>query len=95
MKILLAALALSLAACSGSNLSSGIVEQAQQVELDSTPPNADPEKDEDDADARYATQLVVRLDDGRTVTLTYSGVRRFEAGQPVRVHVSETGAFVM
>jgi len=95
MKILLAAAVLSLAACSGGNLSSGIVERAQQVELDSSAPNPDLAKDEDDGDARYGTQLVVRLDDGRTVSLTYSGVRRFEPGQPVRVHVSGSGAFVM
>jgi hypothetical protein len=107
MKALLAsaATALLLAACSGGpgrtpdagKVSSGIVERAQPVELIS-PAEADADKDvyEDGLDApRFATQLEVRLDDGRIVILTYSGPRRFEAGQRVRVHVDEKAAFVV
>ncbi len=103
--LIVAVLELSLAACSGGpgrtpangEVSQGVVERAQEVELIS-PAEAAADKDvyEDGQDApRFATQLEVRLDDGRTVILTYSGPRRFEAGQRVRVHVDEKAAFVV
>jgi hypothetical protein len=102
MKFLAIAAALSLAACysdvgaphADPELSSGVVETVQQVPLGS-PPDPEAEKDEDDLQARIATQLVVRLDDGRTVILAYTGERRFEEGQRVRVHLNERGAFVL
>ncbi len=93
-------LALTLAACSlrgtaDDELTSGIVERAQQVELLS-PAEVDPENGEEDLDdARFATQLEVQLDDGRIVILTYSGPRHFQAGQRVRVHVDDKAAFVV
>src|SRR2546422_764674 len=34
-------------------------------------------------------------DGGRTVYLVYTGPRQFQAGQPVRVHVSDGGVFIL
>ncbi len=102
MKAFLIATLLLVAACSDGlgpsqaerDLSLGIVESVEQVEL-GNPLGADTDGDEDDQDARFASQIVVRLDDGRSVILVYTGVRRFQAGQQVRVHVSDRGAFMM
>jgi len=102
MRALLIAALLLLGACSGGlgpgqaaqNLLPGVVESVAQLEPDSAP-EPDPQRDQDDLAAPSGTELVVRLDDGRTVMLTYSGPRRFEAGQRVRVHLDERSAFVM
>jgi len=101
MKAFLVAALLLLAACSDwpgphaeRDLSPGLIESVEQVEL-GVPPEVDPGRDEDDADTQLGSQLVVRLDDGRTVILVYTGARSFAAGQRVRVHVSDLGAFVM
>ena len=32
---------------------------------------------------------------GRTVYLVYTGPRQFQAGEPVRVHVSDAGVFIL
>ncbi|MEA3193759.1 MAG: hypothetical protein QOD26_2092 [Betaproteobacteria bacterium] len=101
--LIVAVLELSLAACSGGpgrtpadgEVSSGVVERAQQVELLSPAETDRQDGEEDLDDARFATQLVVRLNDGRTVTIVYSGPRHFEAGQRVRVHADEKAAFVL
>ncbi len=92
---------LLVAACSDSsgsppaehNLWPGIVERVEQVELASPIHASDSGRDE--PDPRLANKIAVRLDDGRTVVLLYTGARRFQAGQRVRVHVSDLGAFMM
>ena len=102
MRALLIAALLLLGACSGGlapgqaaqNLLPGVVESVAQVEPDSAP-EPDPQRDQDDLAAPSGTELVVRLDDGRTVVLSYTGPRNFAAGQRVRVHLDERSAFVM
>ncbi len=102
MKALVVAALLLVAACSDSlgsfpadrDLSPGIVESVERVELGS-PIQASRDADSDEPDQRFGNQIVVRLDDGGTVILVYTGARRFQAGQRVRVHVSDLGAFIM
>jgi hypothetical protein len=100
MKYLLLAVSLLLAACTQTHapgalnqLSPGVIEDVQPVELgDPAPPEDEPD---DDAEPTYGDRLVVRLDDGRTVYLVYTGPRHFEAGEAVRVHLSDAGVFVL
>ena len=102
MAALVVAELLLVAACSDSlgslpadrGLSPGIVESVERVELGS-PIQASRDADKEEPDQRFGNQIVVRLDDGRTVILVYTGVRRFQAGQRVRVHVSDRAAFVL
>ncbi len=102
MKYFLIAVSLLLAACSDSlrspgaleQLSPGVIESVAPVELGNPAP-AQPDKGDDDADPSYGDRVVVRLDDGRTVYLVYSGPRQFRAGEPVRVHVSDVGVFIL
>ncbi len=99
---LIATLLLVVTACSdrlGSppairDLSPGVVESVEPVELGNPAP-ADPDDGDDDAEPRFGDQIVVRLEDGRTVILAYTGERRFQAGQRVRVHVSDLGVFLL
>jgi hypothetical protein len=76
------------------DLSPGIVERVAQIELGS-PVRGNADSETDDPEPRFGKQIVVRLDDGRTVILVYTGARRFQAGQRVRVHVSDLSAFSM
>lgn len=100
MKTFLLAASLLLAACTQTNapgelhrLLPGVIENVQPVELGN--PAAPADAPSDDAEPAYGDRLVVRLDDGRTVYLIYTGPRRFEPGQPVRVRVSDAGVFIL
>ena len=102
MKAFLIATLLLVTACSDGldsspavhDLSPGIVESVEQVEL-GTPAPADPDVGDDYAEPRFGDQIVVRLEDGRAVILVYTGERHFQAGQRVRVHVSDLGVFLL
>jgi hypothetical protein len=72
----------------------GRVESVQQVEPDG-PAEVDPKRDPEELDPPLRTQLVVRLDDGRRLFVTYSGKRQFAGGERVRVHIDERSAFVL
>src|SRR6266849_1681527 len=95
---LIATLLLVVTACSDglglppavNELSPGVVESVEPVELGNPAP-ANPDDGVDDAEPRFGDQVVVRLEDGRTVILVHTGERRFQAGQRVRVHVSDLG----
>ena len=100
MRNLLLAASLFLAACTQAagpgtlnSLSPGVIEDVQPVELGN--PAAPADQPKDDAAPAYGDRVVVRLDDGRTVYLVYTGPRKFVAGQPVRVHVGDAGAFIL
>ncbi len=102
MKALVVAMLLLAVACSDNlgsppvdhDLSLGIVESVEKVELRS-PILASVDGDKAEPDPRFGHYIVVQLDDGRTVILVYTGVRRFQAGQRVRVHVNDVGPFMM
>ena len=100
MKYFLIAVSLFLAACTQTHapgalnqLTPGVIEDVQPVELGD--PAAPADEPKDDAEPSYGDRVVVRLDDGRTVYLVYTGPRQFQAGQPVRVHVSDAGVFIL
>ena len=100
MKNFLLAASLLLAACSQTHapgalnqLSPGVIENVEPVELGN--PAAPADEPADDAEPAYGDRVVVRLDDGRTVYLIYTGPRRFEPGQPVRVRVGDAGVFIL
>jgi hypothetical protein len=76
-----------------NQLSPGTIESVAPVELGD--PAAPADGGNDDADPSYGDRVVVRLDDGRTVYLVYTGPRHFEAGQPVRVHVGDSAVFIL
>ena len=92
------ALVLVLTACSNSQrspneLAPGMVEDVQSLEVGD--PAAPEDAPQDDRQPEYADRLIVRLKDGRTVYLVYNGPRHFEPGQPVRVHITDTGIFLL
>ena len=100
MKYFLLAVSLFLAACTQTHapgalnqLTPGVIEDVRPVELGD--PAAPVDEPRDDAEPTYGDRVVVRLDDGRTVYLVYTGPRQFQAGQPVRVHVSDAGVFIL
>ena len=100
MKYFLIAVSLFLAACTQTHapgalnqLTPGVIENVQPVELGD--PAAPVDEPNDDAQPSYGDRIIVRLDDGRTVYLVYTGPRQFQAGQPVRVHVSDAGVFIL
>lgn len=101
MKYFLIAISLVLAACSQvrepselQQLSPGTIESVEPVEL--ADPMAPPaEERNDDAEPSYADRVVVRLNDGRTVYLVYTGPRHFHTGQVVRMHVSDSSIFIL
>jgi hypothetical protein len=93
--LLIAALLLGLASAQArKDLVPGVVESVQQIEPDSTA-EPYPKMDPDELDPPLRTQLVVRLDDGRTLITTYGGKREFEVGERVRVHLDAHSAFVL
>src|SRR5260370_37692980 len=102
MKSFLVAALLLVTACSNGpgspaavhELSPGVVESVKPVELGNPAPS-DPDDGDDDAEPRFGDQIVVRLEDGRTVILAYTGERRFQAGQRGRVHVSDLAVFLL
>lgn len=65
-----------------SGLAAGMVETVRQVPLDI---HAFHEAMEHSINPQTREQLVIRLDDGRAITVTEDGVPRFEPGQRVRV----------
>ena len=101
MKYFLIAVSLFLAACSASQqspaalqqVSPGTIESIEPVELGN--PAAPADDGEDDAEPTFGDRLVVRLEDGRTVFLVYTGPRHFHAGQVVRVHLSDSAIFIL
>ena len=101
MKHLLIAVLLLLAACSDvrratqplDGVMPGTIENVQPVELPD--PAAQPDHGDDEGTPDYGDRVVVRLKDGRTVYLVYTGPRRFHAGQAVRVHVSDSSIFIV
>ena len=105
MKSALAAAVLCLlAACSNpasspsTALTSGVVEHVEPVELRSlsAPPDENGrDEDEDDSDRRYGDRVIVRLDDGRSVYVLYTGPRRLHVGEAVRVGLGESSAFIL
>jgi len=93
-------LLLTLVACSGprasrtdQGLSPGVIESVQPIDLSN--PAAPPEDGDDDPDPMPADSLVVRLDDGRTIYMTYTGPRRFEPGEAVRVRIDAATVFIL
>ena len=102
MKYLLFAVIVLLSACSElrrspaelQHVSPGTIESVEPVELGDPAP-ATPEDGDDDAAPQFGDRLAVRLNDGRTVYLVYTGPRRFRAGQVVRVHLSDSAIFVL
>ena len=103
MKLLLIAALLLLAACTDARrapqpvdgLTPGTIEHVEPVELPDAAPAQPEDGDDDDAAPAYGDQLVVRLKDGRTVYLVYTGPRHFRAGQVVRVRVSDSSIFIV
>jgi hypothetical protein len=100
MKYFLIAISLVLAACSQvrepgelQQLSPGTIESVEAVEL--ADPMAPSAEGNDDAEPSYADRVVVRLKDGRTVYLVYTGPRHFHTGQVVRMHVSDSSIFIL
>lgn len=101
MKYFLIAVLLSLAACSASQqsvsalpqVSPGTIESVEPAELGD--PAVSPDDGNDDAEPSYGERLAVRLQDGRTVFLVYTGPRHFHAGQVVRVHVTDSAIFIV
>ena len=101
MKHLLIAALLLLAACTDlrrgtqhlDGVMPGTIENVQPVELPD--PAAQPDDGDDEGTPEYGDRVVVRLKDGRTVYLVYTGPRRFHAGQAVRVHVSDSSIFIV
>ena len=97
MKYFLIAVSLFLAACSASQqspaalqqVSPGTIESIEPVELGN--PAAPADDGEDDAEPTFGDRLVVRLEDGRTVFLVYTGPRHFHAGQALLAAASTPG----
>jgi hypothetical protein len=100
MKYFLIAVLLSLAACSASQRSPGVVQQTspgtiESVESAELGDPAPPDERNDEAEPSYGERLAVRLQDGRTVFLVYTGPRHFHAGQVVRMHVTDSAIFIL
>jgi len=101
MKHLLIATLLLVAACTDfrraaqpfDGVMPGTIENVEPVELPD--PAAEPDNGDDDGTPEHGDRVVVRLKDGRTVYLVYTGPRRFHAGQAVRVHVSDSSVFIV
>jgi hypothetical protein len=74
-------------------LAPGTIESVEPVELGNPAPAKD--EDDDDAPPEYGDRLVVRLKDGRTVYMVYTGPRHFHEGQVVRVHISDGAIFLL
>ena len=103
MKHLFIAALLLLAACTdlgrGSRtlqqLTPGTIEDVEPVELrDPAPADGEDVEDNDEA-PQYGDRLIVRLNDGRTIYMVYTGPRHFHSGQVVRVHLSDNAIFVL
>jgi len=54
-----------------------------------------PDEGNDEAEPSYGDRLVVRLQDGRTVFLVYTGPRHFHAGRWCRMHVTDSAIFIL
>lgn len=101
MKHLLIAALLLLAACTDfrrvalpfDGVIPGTIEDVEPVELPD--PAAQPDNGDDDGMPGHGDRVVVRLKDGRTVYLVYTGPRRFHAGQGVRVRVTDSSIFIV
>jgi hypothetical protein len=101
MKYLLIAAVLFLAACSASQRSASALPQVSPATIESVEPAelgdpaTSPDEGNDEAQPSYGDRLVVRLQDGRTVFLVYTGPRHFHAGQVVRMHVTDSAIFIL
>jgi hypothetical protein len=104
MKHFLIAALLLLAACTNARhsppgalqgISPGTIESVEPVELRDPAPAQPEDGGDDDAAPEYGDRLIVRLNDGRTVYLVYTGPRHFHNGQVVRVHVSNSSIFIV
>jgi hypothetical protein len=101
MKHLLLAALLLFAACTDigrtpqrfDGVMPGTIENVEPVELPD--PAAQPDDGDDEGTPEYGDRVVVRLDDGRTVYLVYTGPRRFHTGQVVRVRVTDSSVFIV
>lgn len=94
MKRVILVLALAaLAACSNGGTTRGVVDSVQEVEL----------REAEDRATHYehplvpevAWRIVVQLDDGAGVTLTYSGAKRFQPGERVYLFKGSDGALFL
>jgi hypothetical protein len=97
MRHLRIALLLLIAACTApqpfDGVMPGTIENVEPFELPH--PAAQPDEGDDDGPPQYGDRVVVRLNDGRTVYLVYTGPRRLHAGQAVRVRVSDSSIFIV
>jgi hypothetical protein len=97
MKYFLIAGVLLAAACSDMRSAPGALQELSPGTIESVQPvdAAPSEPERYEAEPASGEQLVVRLNDGRTVYLVYSGPRQFRAGQAVRVHLSDSSIFLL